>query len=496
MNRLPAHFLRPRLRRGSRLVALALMATAPATMGAQAIGLKQAVDMSLSKGFQAEAAVATRDAARARDRAFGARLLPQLSLSQQATAYNFRRDIQPVIQPDGSTLFRPVEQTTTQGGLTILQRVPLTGTTFSVTSSLQRYERTGAAAQTSWTSAPVTLQVSQPILRANGQRWDGRVQDIQGEMAERQYLESREQIAGQTSGAFFDFYIAKRQLANAIANAAINDTLFTLNKGRLEVGKIGENDLLQSELALLRARAALDNARLEFDRTRAALRLAINAPADAPLDVEPPVGVPQVRIDTTAAVAQALANRAQISDVDLQATTAKRRVAEARLNSGLGANVIASVGLNQTATTMDSVYLNPLQAQRFNIGVDIPLVQWGARRADVQAARAEERRAEANGRATREQVAQEAHFAALQLAQAGRNVAVSAKADTVAQKRFEVAYNRYVIGKIGVDNLYQAQTEKDQAVNQYLQAQKNYWSAYYRLRQMTLFDFEADIVIR
>jgi len=86
---------------------------------------------------------------------------------------------------------------------------------------------------------------------------------------------------------------------------------------------------------------------------------------------------------------------------------------------------------------------------------------------------------------------QDAHFAALQLGQARRNLDVSAKADTVAAKRFEVAYNRYVIGRIGIDNLYIAQNEKDQAVNQYLQALRNYWMAYYRLRQTTLYDFEA-----
>ena len=72
---------------------------------------------------------------------------------------------------------------------------------------------------------------------------------------------------------------------------------------------------------------------------------------------------------------------------------------------------------------------------------------------------------------------------------------MSAKADTVAAKRFEVAYNRYVIGRIGIDNLYIAQNEKDQAVNQYLQALRNYWVAYYRLRQTTLYDFEGGAVI-
>src|SRR5262245_54807799 len=148
----------------------------------------------------------------------------------------------------------------------------------------------------------------------------------------------------------------------------------------------------------------------------------------------------------------------------------------------------ASVGFNQTAPDVNLAYQNLLQTQRFSVALSVPLVQWGARSAEVQAAVADQQRVDANSRVGRQQLAQDAHFAALQLVQASRNVALSAKADTVAQKRFEVAYNRYVIGRIGIDNLYIAQNEKDQAVNQYLQGLRAYWTAYYRLRQVTLFD--------
>jgi outer membrane protein len=68
-------------------------------------------------------------------------------------------------------------------------------------------------------------------------------------------------------------------------------------------------------------------------------------------------------------------------------------------------------------------------------------------------------------------------------------VLISAKADTVATKRFDVAKNRYVIGKIGISDLYIAQSEKDAALQAYVQALRGYWSAYYRLRRVTLYDF-------
>ena len=95
------------------------------------------------------------------------------------------------------------------------------------------------------------------------------------------------------------------------------------------------------------------------------------------------------------------------------------------------------------------------------------------------------------GRSALEQAAQAARFAALRLPLARTNLILSAKADTVAAKRFEVAYNRYVIGRIAIDNLYLAQSEKDQASSQYVQALRDYWVAHYRLRALTLYDFEA-----
>ena len=460
---------------------------------AQFVTLAQAVEMAQKQGHNATAVAAVRDVARARNRSFNARLLPQLMFNATPA---FQKSIEPVVQQNGSIIFTPLQQTTANASAGVSQRIPFTGGTLSVSSGLVRTEFSGALQDLSFRSNPVTVSLQQNLLRPNTLKWDNRAQNLQLDVAERAYLEGREGIALQTTDAFFDFYVAKSALENATKNAATNDTLYTLNKGRFEVGKIGENDLLQSELALLRSRAQLDNAKLEFERSRAAFRLALNVAPDANVDVIVASEIPIFEPDTIVAVREALTHRAQIMGLELQAVQAKRGVAEARLNNGPGANLEASFGFNQSATTVDSAYRNLLQQQRFSVGLNVPLIQWGARSADIQAAVAEQRRVSAVSKVSREQVSQEAHFAALGVSQARRNLVVNAKADTVAQKRFEVAYNRYVIGRIGIDNLYIAQNEKDQAVNQYLQALRSYWTAYYRLRQVTLFDFERNVTIR
>ncbi|MHB1297188.1 MAG: TolC family protein [Gemmatimonadaceae bacterium] len=480
-------------------IAVVSLATVSSAQEPVRLTLQEAIARAQAEGLTARAAKATRDAARQRDRAFGAALLPQLALTGTVPSYN--RSIIPAQQPDGSTLYRPQEQSESGLTMSLTQRIPVIGGDLFVNSGLSRLDATrptGATTTTEriWSSTPMVIGIRQDIFRPNRQRWANREQELRAEVAERTYREAMEDVAIAAANDFFDYYTAKLGLENAVTNAAVNDTLYTLNKGRFEVGKIGENDLLQSELALLRAQVSLDGARMEHDRTLSALRLALNLPPGSPLDIVVPTDVPEIVADTAVAVAQALRNRAQVIDLELQDVSAQRAVSEARFANGIGASVQASMGFNQTGSAMDAVYKDLREAQRFNLSVSMPLVQWGGRSASIQAARLDEDRVEHTSRRTRELAAQEAHFAALQLAQSRRQLAIAAKADTVGAKRFDVAKNRYVIGRIGMDNLYQAQSEKDAALVSYLQSLRGYWVAYYRLRRVTMYDFTAESVIR
>ena len=480
--------LRPAL-----VLAVTLLLASPIAGAQEPLTLQRAVQLAQEQGYQGRAALAARDAARYRDRAFYAGYLPQLSVGGTLPRYN--RAIIPVVQPDGSTLFRPQNQTDAGLTATLSQRLPTGGDLF-VSSSLARLSVSGEESIRTWSSTPVSLGIRQSLFRPNAFALERRERPLISDLAERQYLAAREELAGQTTTLFFDVYSAGVALRNATANAAINDTLYTLNKGRFEVGKIGENDLLQSELALLRARTSADAAKLEYERAKAAFRLAINLPEPAPLDLVIPIGTPDYVPDSAVAVSEATRNGASATSVALNAAQADRRVTEAKLNNGFSATIQASVGFNATAPEMGLAYQNLLQARQATVSVELPLFTWGTGSNAVKAAQADREQVGNLGRSTLEQAAQAARFAALQLPLARRNLALSAKADTVAAKRFEVAYNRYVIGRIAIDNLYLAQSEKDQASNQYLQALRGYWLAHYRLRALTLYDFEAGQPIR
>lgn len=466
---------------------VAAQAPAPLTLDA-------AIAMAQSQGAQARSAVGARDAARARDRVFSTQYYPLLSIG--GTAPSYTRSITPVIQPDGATLYKPLQQTTSGLTAIVTQRIPLTNTTLSFASGLSRVQRSGVTGVQTWSSTPFQIGITQPLFRANSQAWDRTQQELRYTSAERRYLEAREDVALATTASYFDLYSASTTVANAQTNVLTNDTLYTLNKGRFEVGKIGENDLLQSELALLRARGALDDAKLQYERALAQFRLVVGMPAGAPVVLASPASLPTIDADTTLAMAQARRNSSQMSDAELSEVSADRAVSESRWNGGAGGTVTASYGYNNTAATAPDAYKNLLDAQQLSLSVQIPVWQWGARGAQIAASKADRVAARSTAENTRAQVELNARFAALQLTQASRALAIAAKADTVAAKRFEVAYNRYVIGRINIDNLYLAQSEKDQALTSYVQALRGFWSAYYQLRKTTLYDFEKRASLR
>jgi outer membrane protein TolC len=488
----------PVLRRIAAITAIAVAVVGdPARVHAQAtepLTLERAIEMALQRGPSARAMASFREAARWRDRAFASRLLPQLSVGGQIPVY--RREIVPVVQPDGSQLFVAQEQRSSALTMSVSQVLPYTGGSLFVNSGLSNVNTVGQQETRLWRSTPFQVGISQDIFRLNTWAWDAREQDIRLDVAERQYLETRENIAMQAAALFFDVFATRTALINAESNASVNDTLFTLNKGRLEVGRIGENDLLQSELRLLDAQTRLDQARLDADRAAAALRLYLGLPPDAPVDVQVTNVIPTIKPDTALAMREALKNAAAIRELDLQDVQNKRRVSEARRSSAFNATVTAGVGFNQSSQNFDGVYRDPLQSQNFAVGVQVPVLSWGGRKAQIEAARADQMRTTNDARLAREQRAQDAIYAARGLELAERRLTFAAKADTVGAKRFEVARNRYTIGRIDISNLFIAQGEKDQALQGYVNALRGYWNAYYQLRRLTLYDFVKNEPIR
>ena len=461
--------------------------TVPAQVPPMALTLQECIRLARAHGPLGMMAQSAFESKRSAYRSFTATEYPQLSLQGDVPGYY--RSINPIVQPDGSTVFTPQRQASSSLSLGLTQRIPFTGGLMSLESGVNRIDLIDLKTQY-YRSKPLMLTLSQPLFQINTMKWDQEAQEITYRMAPRELAEALEDCAIDVTNKFFDLYLAEMSSGNAALNLAINDTLFRISRGRFNVGKIAENDLLQSELAYLSAQTQLENANVGLHRSEQNLKAALGlAPADS-IELQPPVEIPGARVDPEAALEQARKNRSDVLGFDLQLLAAERKVRQANSDNSFTATMTGSLGYNQQAPFLPESYRNLLDQEQFSVGFTIPLIRWGAGSSAVDAALADQKRADASVGQQRHDFEQDVLYQAARLNLLRDQVAVAAKSDTIAQRRFDVAKDRYVIGKIDIPILFIAQSEKDNARRANVQTLWDYWSTYFRVRRLTLYDFE------
>ena len=354
------------------MLAFAISPRLHAQSDTMSVTLEQCVRMALDQGPMVAAARASYTSAMQEYRGFRSSLYPQLSLQGQAPGYI--RSISSVVQPDGTTLFTPQSQATSSVSLSLSQQIPLTGAELSISTGLNRIDLLEGKTKY-YRATPVAVMFRQPLFQLNTVWWNSEQEELRKEIGDREWEEAKEDVSLDATNRFFETYLAFMSVENASNNVEINDTLYQISGGRYNVGKIAENDLLQSELALLNARTQKANAEIAYEKAVKALAFAIGLPKLTPLKLIPPEDVPVLRLDPDAAVAQARANRSEMTNLELQKVTAERSVRNAQLSNSFSATLTANAGYNQRASSLTSVYHDLLDQQQLSISFEVPLVQ-------------------------------------------------------------------------------------------------------------------------
>jgi outer membrane protein TolC len=452
--------------------------------------LDQCIDIAQEQSAIGNAARYALIASRWRYESFEADLLPSLELTGDAPGYN--KSIFSNTLDNGQITFSSRTQSEANAEVSISQNILPTGGTLSLSSGVSKLGIFNNENTYLWQSTPMVARLNQPIFQFNNLKWRNRIEPLQYEISRKEYVEDMEDIALTVTQRFFDVYLAKINLENAEFNVARNDSIYQISQGRYEVGSIAENELLQSELELRNAEAALTSARIEYDRVLSEFKILLGYPTDVSLDLQEPEELPEISVNIEKAKQLALQNNSESLNYQLDEVQADRDLAQAKSDASFGANLIVNYGLNQTSNEFSNLYKDPQNRQFITVGFDIPIFNWGKQRSQINAARNQQRSVANNIQFQRRQFIQQVEYTVSQFLQLRGQTLLAAQADTIAQRRYQVAQNRYLIGKISITDLFIAQNEKDQARQAYIQALRDFWTGWYELRQLTLYDFQQN----
>lgn len=428
-----------------------------------------------------------------RYQSFLANLRPQINFN--ATLPDLNRSIEAITLPTGEAAFVSRALMRNNVGIGIQQQVSLTGGTLFAQTGLQRidiFPTAGNDGFISYLSTPVSLGFIQPIFAFNQLRWDRRIEPMRYAESEKAYSLDMEQTAYQAASLFFDILIAQLNLEAAYRDKANADTLYAISKGRFEVGRIAETELLQIELNAMNANADVSQSTLTMQTSAEQLRDFLGIQDAVHFQLDAPSQLPEFMLDADKALQYARQNRPEIIAYQRRLMEAERDVAEAKRSSGPQADLYVSFGLSQTGDQITDAYTSPLDQEVVNIGINVPIADWGK-------AKARREIAQSNAELTQLQVAQErVNFEREVLVKVQQfdlvreQVRIALRAYEIAQKRLGITRQRYFVGNILITDLNLALQEEASSRRGYVASLRNFWLAYYDLRRLTLYDFERN----
>ncbi len=422
---------------------------------------------------------------------------PQLRL-QATNNSSFLGNIESIRQPDGTFAFNRSSYSYTSTSLVADQIVPFTGGQLSVATNLQRNDVFDPTSEVSYLSTPFSINYTQPMLLYNPYRWDARIRPLMYEESKKQYVEALENTGLEASGYFFNALVAQQQELILQQNVANTDTLYRISRGRFELGKIAENELLQIELNLLNARNNLEQATLNKEISYRQLTQFLSMPKGTTVQVSLPDTIPSLQIPLDVAQREAQDNRQAVLSFRRLRLEAEQEVAEARGNNSYQLNLSANFGQARQGSTLKNAYGggNLQQNQLLSVGLSIPIIDWGKARNRIRQAKANQELVEVDIQQQERNFEQEIYLQTQQFNIQRKLLESAAKADTIAKQRYEITKQRYYIGKISITDLNLAQQEKDQANQNYINALRSFWTSYYTVRLLTLYDFEKSQKIK
>lgn len=377
------------------------------------------------------------------------------------------------------------------GTLSLTQAIGFSGTSISLQSAINHlydFSKT-ALFPRQYNITPVSINITQPIRQYNTLRWQKKIEPVKYDAAKKSYLANIEGVHISAVTNFFSLALAQINKQIAEMNYSNADTLYRIAKGRYQLGTIAEDELLQMQLSWLNAETARKQADMNLRDREIRLRSFLGYNENVRLELILPNKIPDLQVDMKEVLDLALANNPDLLNQQINILNAQSNVAQARASMGLNASLNASLGMSQRGSDFVNTFQNPNQSQTVNIGFFLPILDWGRGRGNYKMAKSSLELTQVQVKQALTDFQQNLFLDVEQFNLQKSQVAIAAKSDTVAMKRYEVTKQRFLIGKIAVLDLNDADSRKDQNKRAYVMALQDYWNYFYNMRSITLFDF-------
>ena len=421
-----------------------------------------------------------------------AALKSQLSLSLTPIDYSRNRTFD-----DFSSTWYTNESFGASGTFTASQPILLTDGTLSLVNRFGWQKSTNDFSNLEDRSFTNNLYLSlnQPLFTYNRLKVQLKTLELDVENSNLSYAMQKLNLEKLVTQYFYNVYMSQMSLSISQDELANTEKSYEITKNKVEAGLAAKEELYQAELNYETAKSNVQNQRVSLENAKDQFKQYIGMDIYEEIAVMANVDATPVSVDLQKAIDYGLQSRMEIRQREINVETSQFDMIQTKALNEFKGDMNLSVGIIGDNKNLGNIYDNPTNNPKVSVSFNVPLFDWGEKKARIKAQEATIKTQELSLDQEKVQIIIDIRQVYRSLQNLKTQIDIAKQNEKNAQLTYEINLERYSNGDLTSMDLNLFQTQLSEKKMSYAQSLIDYKIELLNLKVQTLYDFENGVGI-
>ncbi len=336
------------------------------------------------------------------------------------------------------------------------------------------------------------LSLNQPLFTYNKTKLQLKELELDLENANLSYAMQKLNLEKMVTQYFYNVYLNQMSLSIAKDELANTQKSYEITQNKVDAGLAAKEELYQAELNYATSKSALETAELNLENAKDQFKQYIGMDIMEDITVMTNVEVTPVEVDLKKAIDYGIKSRMELRQREISIETSQFDLITTSAMNEFKGSMDLSIGITGDNEKLKDIYKNPTNNPKVAVSFNVPLWDWGEKRARIKAQEAVIETQKLNFEEEKKQIILDIRQVYRSLQSLVHQIDIAKQNEKNAQLTYEINLERYANGDLtGMDlNLYQNQLSQKKKA--YAQALIDYKIELLNMKIQTLYDFETN----
>ncbi len=338
----------------------------------------------------------------------------------------------------------------------------------------------------------LSLRIEQPIFTYNRTKMELKELEYALENSKLSYAMQELSIERQVTQQFYSVYQQQKNLSTARDEYNNQKQNYDIIKNKVDAGLVAREELFQAEVNLATSESAVYTAEINYENAKDNFKILLGIDLNEDVMVLPNTEITTVNVDATQAVDYALKQRMELRQHQITLEQDLFSIIRAKSENEFKGSITARIGLDALGDKPGNMYSNPTDNEQIGISLNIPIFDWGSRKARVRSSELAMESDQINLDEEKKNITLEVRQICRNLPTLIRQIEIKRQNIENAEHTYEINLEKYRNGNLTGMELQQYQNQLTSAKQEYTNAIIDYKIELLNLKIQTLWDFETN----